>query len=71
MRKVNIEEAQKNFIQLMDCVSQGEEILIEIDGKPIAKLIPIDNVPRRNFGFLKGKVKIFKDFDAALSENFD
>ena len=39
-------------------------------GKSIAKLGSINKKPQRQFGVLKGKIKISKDFDAPLSEEF-
>jgi antitoxin (DNA-binding transcriptional repressor) of toxin-antitoxin stability system len=43
----------------------GEEVVIARDGKPIAKLVPIDIKPQteRRLGALKGKIWIAEDFD--------
>jgi prevent-host-death family protein len=69
MRTVNIHEAKTHFSKLIDAVLHGQEIIIAMAGKPVAKLGPIKSVkPKRRFGVLKGKVKIAKDFDAPLSE---
>lgn len=69
MRIVNIHEAKTHFSKLVDAVIHGNEILIAMAGKPVAKLGPIEKKPKRRFGILKGKVKISKDFDAPLSDN--
>jgi prevent-host-death family protein len=67
MRIVNIHEAEAQLFKLVDSVLQGNEILIAVAGKPIAKLSPIGKKTPRKFGVLKGKLKIAKDFDAPLS----
>lgn len=67
MRIVNIHEAKTHFSKLVDSVIHGNEILIAMAGKPVAKLIPISKRPQRRFGALKG-IKIAKDFDALLPD---
>lgn len=69
MRMVNIHEAKTHFSKLVDSVLRGNEIVIAMAGRPVAKLGPIDVAPKRKFGVLKGKIKIAKDFDAPLSKN--
>ena len=70
MRIVNIHEAKTHFSKLVDTVLHGNEILIAMAGKPVAKLGPIDKKKPRRFGILKGKIKIAKDFDTPLPEEF-
>ena len=70
MRVVNIYEAKTHFSKLVDAVIHGNEILIAMAGKPVAKLGRISKKPERRFGVLKGKIKIAKDFDAPLSDEF-
>ncbi|HSW87167.1 MAG TPA: type II toxin-antitoxin system prevent-host-death family antitoxin [Rhabdochlamydiaceae bacterium] len=69
MRIVNIHEAKTHLFKLVDAVIHGNEILIAMAGKPVAKLGPISKKPRR-FGVLKGTIKISRDFDVPLSEGF-
>ncbi len=69
MRTVNMHEAKTHFSKLVDSVIKGNEIVIAIAGKPVAKLIPIEKKPKRRPGALKGKIKIAKDFDAPLPED--
>jgi prevent-host-death family protein len=68
MRMVNIHEAKTQFSKLVDSVIHGNEIIIAMAGKPVAKLGPISKKSKRKFGVLKGKVKISKDFDAPLPD---
>lgn len=66
MHTVNIHEAKTHFSKLVDFAMQGEEIIIAKSGKPVARLCPIKEKRKRQFGLLKGKIKIPKDFDAPL-----
>ena len=70
MRMVNIYEAKTNFSKLIDAVIHGNEIIIAMAGKPVAKLGPIHKKTKRRFGVLKGKIKIAKDFDAPLPDEY-
>jgi prevent-host-death family protein len=64
---INIHAAKSQFSKLVDRAAAGEEIVIARAGKPVARLVPLQNaqMPRR-FGFLKGQIKIAEDFDAPL-----
>jgi prevent-host-death family protein len=70
MRIVNIHEAKTHFSKLIEAVTHGKEILIAMAGKPVAILGPISKKTPHRFGVLKGKIKIAKDFDAPLSDEF-
>ena len=61
---MNIYQAKTHFSQLIERVSQGEEVIIGKAGKPIAKLVPFhkERAPRKP-GIWRGKVKNAKDFD--------
>lgn len=69
MRLVNIYEAKTHFSKLIDSVVHGNEVVIAMAGKPVAKLVPIKKTKRR-FGVLKGKIKISQDFDEPLSDEW-
>ena len=69
MRTVNMHEAKTHFSKLVDSVRQGNEIVIAMAGKPVARLTPIEKKSKRRPGALKGKIKIAKDFDDPLSED--
>lgn len=68
MRTVNMHEAKTHLSKLVDSVMKGNEIVIALAGRPVAKLTPIEKRPKRRPGALKGKIKIAKDFDAPLPE---
>jgi prevent-host-death family protein len=67
MNKFNIHQAKTQFSRLVDLAASGKEIVIAKSGKPVARLIPYArNAESRKLGQLRGKIKIKKNFDAAL-----
>lgn len=65
MRKVNIHQAKTHLSRLVERAAAGEEILIAKNGRPMAKLTPINAEPRKP-GRLKGRIRVRSDFDAPL-----
>jgi prevent-host-death family protein len=74
MRQVNVHEAKTHLSKLLECVEQGEEIVIARNGKPVARLVPHE--PRRNYksivGAWKGKVDMsrFDEADEEIAREF-
>jgi prevent-host-death family protein len=67
---VNIHEAKTNFSRLLAQVGKGEEVIISKAGKPIARLIPFEEKPKRRVaGSGKGRIEVADDFDASLPES--
>ncbi len=63
MEQINIHEAKTTLSRLVDRASEGEEIIIAKAGKPMAKLVPLEDTSRpRKPGSMKGRVKIHKTF---------
>ena len=63
---IDIHESEIRLSQLVERVVAGEEIILDSDGEPIAKLIPYEQEkkrPRRLGGSWEGKVWIVDDFD--------
>jgi antitoxin (DNA-binding transcriptional repressor) of toxin-antitoxin stability system len=67
MNIVSMLEAETHFFEMIDSVIHGKKIVIAMDGKPVATLAPISNQPQRQFGLMKGKIKIAKDFDDPIN----
>ncbi len=68
-KTVNIHEAKTHLSELLKRVMRGEKIVIAKSGKPVAILLPIDDVPiRRIPGIDAGKVIIAPDFDDPLPD---
>lgn len=62
--EVNVHHAKTNLSKLLFRVEAGEEILIARNGKPVARLVPVE-MPRRKVykpGALKGRLHIPPDF---------
>ena len=64
---VNVHEAKTHLSRLLERVERGEEIVIARAGKPVAKLIPLEPIPRRRaMGLYKGQIWMSDDFDDPL-----
>ena len=67
---VNIHAAKTHLSRLIERVEAGAEIVIARAGKPVARLVPVEPVPRRKrLGLLKGQIRIGADFDAPLPDD--
>lgn len=62
---VNIHEAKTSLSKLVESAANGEEIIIARAGRPVARLVKLEEKPRRQFGWAKS-VTIADDFDAPL-----
>ena len=47
MDVVNIHAAKTQFSRLLERVAQGEEVIIARAGKPVARLVPMEQAPAR------------------------
>ena len=70
VHQINIHEAKTQLSKLVEIASQGEEIIIAKAGKPVARLMPLENraAMSRKPGALKGKIRLAKDFDEPMTE---
>ena len=69
METMTIQEAQAHLPQLIERAAAGEEIIIAEAGKPVAKLVGYQHIPKpREPGIWKGKIKIADDFDELPEE---
>jgi prevent-host-death family protein len=74
-KTVSISEAQTQLQGLLALARNGDEIIIEENGKPIAKITPIKETEQvepktRIFGLGKGKSWMSEDFDDELPDEF-
>jgi prevent-host-death family protein len=59
MRTVNVHEAKTHFSRLIDAAHAGETIVLAKDGKPWARLVPLEtDQPRRQPGLLRGQLQL-------------
>jgi prevent-host-death family protein len=61
---VNIQEAKTNLSRLMQRAASGEPVIITKAGKPLVKLVPLDQPQDvKRLGFMAGQFAIPADFD--------
>lgn len=72
MNIVNMHDAKTNFSKLINQALKGEEVIIARAGEPLIKLVPYkkEALPQRKGGQLKGLIKISKDFDEPLPQEY-
>ena len=66
MHVYNIHEAKTHLSKLIDKAAKGEPFIIAKAGKPMVKVVPFDEPPKRpvqRIGFLKGEFEVPDDFD--------
>lgn len=70
MATINIYAAKTGLSRLIDRAEAGEEIVITRHGRPVARLVPAHEVPKRprKLGRLAGRIRTRRDFDAPLPE---
>ena len=65
---VNVHEAKTHLSRLLERVERGQEIVIARAGKPVAKLVPLEQGKRTRGlrGKYKGQIWMSDDFDDPL-----
>lgn len=70
MRRVGMHEAKTHLSQLVELAEAGEEIVIQRSGRPVARIVAIEE--RRPiadaFGAMRGEIELADDFDALPDE---
>jgi prevent-host-death family protein len=63
-RKVNIHEAKTHFSKLIEAVESGEEVIVARSGKPVVKLVRIEE-PQVDIkpGFARAELAEWADID--------
>jgi len=67
MRTVNIHESRTHLSRLVDAAAKGESFVIARAGKPVVKVVPLEEAPKkpvRRLGFITGQTSVPDDFDA-------
>ena len=67
MTQITLQTAEKSWTEILQKALNGEEFIIERDGKPVAKLSPI-KADEDWFGMDDGKIWIADDFDETPEE---
>jgi prevent-host-death family protein len=71
MRTVNIHEAKTHLSRLLEEAVKGEPFIIAKAGKPLVKVVRIDDSPSpqpNRLGFASGRFKVPDDFDQMAAE---
>ncbi|GHS86074.1 type II toxin-antitoxin system Phd/YefM family antitoxin [Cellulomonas hominis] len=65
---VSIYDAKTHLSKLVARAETGEEITLTRSGRPVARLVPLEQRPaRRTPGSWRGRVRIHDDFDDFVS----
>ncbi len=64
---MTLQAAEKSWAEILQKALDGEEVIIERDGKPIAKVSPVKS-DEEWFGMDEGKIWIADDFDETPEE---
>lgn len=71
METVNIHEAKTHLSRLVEKAAKGEAFIIAKAGKPMVKVVPLDQEAtpkKRRIGFMKGMFKTPDDFDTMMAD---
>lgn len=68
MPVVNVHEAKTNLSRLLVKVEAGEDIIIARSGTPVARLVRFQKRGKRQFGSMKGRVRLDDSFFDPLPE---
>ncbi|HLM61068.1 MAG TPA: type II toxin-antitoxin system prevent-host-death family antitoxin [Pyrinomonadaceae bacterium] len=71
-KTVSLNEAQTQLQGLLALARSGDEVIIEENGEPLARIVPIQkNEPKeRVLGLREGQVWTSDDFDEELPDSF-
>ncbi len=70
MSQITLQNAEKNWTEILRKALEGEETIIEQNGKPVAKVSPV-KVEEDWFGMDDGKGWIADDFDETPQDIID
>lgn len=66
LAQYNMHEAKSQLSRIVERVEHGETVVISRAGKPVAKVVPLTEVPRRTGrGSLAGRISYAPDWDSA------
>jgi prevent-host-death family protein len=66
MARVGMHEAKTHLSRLVERVEAGEDVVIQRNGKPVARLVPVTEEPRSLAsvrGIWRGRLQLAEDFD--------
>ena len=66
--KVSVHAAKTQLSKLLDLVEDGEEVVIQRHGKPVARLVPPRKPGRPRLGTMKDQIKFVEGWDRAMTD---
>ena len=69
MIAINFNNIAEKIPELKTIMENGEEIILEDSGHPIAKIVPFHQPKTRKLGGEEGKIWISEDFNEPLPED--
>jgi prevent-host-death family protein len=67
--KVDITEASRRLLDLIEAAEHGEEVIITRNQQPLIQLVPLHQPTNRpQFGSARGLITMSDDFDAPLDD---
>ncbi|MEM7133493.1 MAG: DUF2281 domain-containing protein [Chloroflexota bacterium] len=69
MIQIDVFEAQSQFLEIIERILRGEEVIIAQNEEPVIKMIAIEKPKKqRKFGSAKGMIILADDFDEPLED---
>jgi len=69
METFTIQEAKAHLSQLVERAAKGESFVIAKAGKPMVKVVPIEQLEAlQPFGFMKNEIQFPDDFDTMAAD---
>ena len=63
MKTVNMHEAKTHLSRLVEAATRGEPFQIARAGRPLVKVVALEEAAPQRLGFLKGQIAVPDDFD--------
>ncbi|OWW04574.1 prevent-host-death protein [Rhizobium sp. R72] len=74
MQTVNIHEAKTHLSRLIEKAAKGEAFIIAEAGKPLVKVVPLEEADapkKQRIGFMKGIISAPDDFDTIMADEIE
>ncbi len=65
---INVHQAKTHLSKLLERVRAGEELILAKNGRPYARLVPLEEPKKRRLGAMKGLGKVDPAFFEPLPE---
>lgn len=66
--KVSVHYAKTQLSRLLDLLEQGEEVVIERHGRPVARLVRVNASAKPRLGSMKGEISWQEGWERPLSD---